>query len=104
MAFGNFTVDMSQLSSNSLTHDYEAEYYLRDNVAYPLDYTAQFVYTDCNKNKIAGSSYHQVLRITTDQWSGSSPTYGSEFRLSFGDYFSTDNLGYDVTSSTFRPP
>ena len=67
-------------------------------MSYPHDYTAQFVYSDCNKLKIAGSTYHQVLRITTDQWTGSDPDYGSgTFRLSFGDYWATTCLGYGIT-------
>ena len=42
-----------------------ASYDHREPVSVPLDYTAQWIYSDCDKLKIAGSSYHQVLRITT---------------------------------------
>merc|ERR1711988_1552858 len=81
-----------------MTHSFETNYARREPVSVPLDYTAQWIYADCDKLKIAGSSYHQVLRITTDKWSSNVADYGTgTFRLQFGDYSMSSCLGYDIT-------
>ena len=86
-----------------MTHSFETSYARRDSVSVPLDYTAQWIYADCDKIKIAGSSYHQVLRITTDQWASNVADYGDgTFRLQFGDYSTTPCLGYDITIENLK--
>jgi hypothetical protein len=97
LAFGNFTVDTSQLSSMSLTHNYQVLYTERDMPYTPLDFNTETIYADCGKMGISSGSRHQIITVFTDTVDIIStgvnneniPDYGDgSFRITLGDFVS----------------
>lgn len=80
-----FDVDISSLSSESLTANIRVQFFERTPVTQimPTDYAIQWVYRDCSKLRVGGYSEHQVLTIA----SATADVYGTgSFRLSLGGY------------------
>ena len=90
-AVGNFSVDVSRLSSSSASNNFHVTQESRTFTSEPYNFQVQRMYTDCQSLRIGSPSSHQVVTIERALGSG----YGNgSFRLTMGA------VGYSGSSST----
>jgi len=92
---GKISMDMSRLTSESLTDNFHFIYLFVNETSIPADYGAVWLYSDCGTTSIGSPSQHQVLTI--EYAIDSAPGAGS-FRLFLGESF-TVCLPYDIVAS-----
>jgi len=94
-ALGEITMDMSRLTSESLSHNFQYTYSLVNESSIPEDYGAVWLYSDCETTSIGSPSQHQVLTIEYEDISN--PGAG-QFRLFVGEFVSSC-LDYTITAA-----
>jgi hypothetical protein len=101
---GNFSLDISRLSSQAAVNNFRVDLLSRSIVVAPSSYKVQRMYKDCGVLAIGAKSAHQVVSIETTRVDN----YGSgSFRLTLGSpsssyYAETDCLPYSVTTDALQ--
>jgi len=102
--FNTIGVDLTDVTSKSLTQSIYYDQIFSDNQLVPVDYSTNFIYGDCNNIQTGKYSSHQVVSITSA--TADAPGTGS-FKLNFGDkwsddYQSTDCMPFTVTADALK--